>query len=509
MENGRDPRVPGRTPTSLDLTELTTAELAPDHGTSGRGGHDGSFVPRSGASGPFSAHTSHPSGPPQPGSSGVRAHGSPGQSGPAAPTSTPLPFALPPRPTSVAETGLQMVLLEELALKHIVNVGVITGSDVAQRMHLPLAGVVEEAIAALRRDGLVEHLSASVTLLGAGSMKLRATERGAQLERSLREQSGYIGPAPVTLATYEQILRAQAASRRAVKRAEVWRHLAHLVLPDETVDSIGTGLESGGPLFLYGNAGNGKTAIGASIARMFPGGTLVPHAVLIDGHIVHVFDPSVHQPLPAESVSGGARLDDRWAPCRVPYLRTSADIRLQQLDLHFNEQHRYYECPIQLKAAGGVLFLDDLGRQGGSVDEVLDRLLEPLALGRDYMTTVSGRQLPIPFTTLLVFATSKEPAAMLSDPLLRRLPCKVLVPDPTEEQFRELFRRACASADLGLTAEGFEYVIERCYVRSKRSARACHPAELVRLVCATARYFGAPPQLLPQFIDMAADLYFV
>ncbi|MGZ3584768.1 MAG: ATP-binding protein, partial [Ktedonobacterales bacterium] len=120
-----------------------------------------------------------------------------------------------------------------------------------------------------------------------------------------------------------------------------------------------------------------------------------------------------------------------------------------------------------------------------------------------------GRQIALPFTTLLVFATAKEPGKILSEALLRRVTCKLLVPDPTEEQYRELMRRACQSATIEMTTTGFDYVIDRCYIRGNRSARACHPAELVRLIGATARYFGAAPALTPQLIDMAAELYFV
>lgn len=502
MDNGNRRHDMGGGSPAHDVEDLHTAPLI-------RGGME--------SNGMSNSYPRHPSYPPHPGRTSapmppmapMPSHLATPQMNSAPDLAPYAPQHMPGRPTTVAEAELEVPFLAELALKHIVNAGVITGGDLAQRLHLPLAGVVEEAINALRRESLVEHISASATLLGSAGMKLRPTDRGAQTDRNNREKNGYVGPAPVSIRAYERMLRLQAMSERTVKRTDVWRRLSHLVLPDETIDGLGAGLGSGGPIFLHGHSGNGKTSIGVSIARMFGGGILVPHAVNIDGQIMRVFDPSVHQPLPLDPATTGTKIDERWVYCQVPFLRTGVDLKMHQLELHVNEQHHYYDCPIQLKAAGGVLLVDDLGGQQYTPEELLNRMLAPLATGTDYLTAVSGRQIPLPFTTLLVFATAKEPGEILSETLLRRLPCKLVVPDPTEDQYRELMRRACQSANLELTTTGFDYVIDRCYIRGNRSARACHPVELVRLIGATARYFGTVPSLSPQLIDMAADLYFV
>ncbi len=196
----------------------------------------------------------------------------------------PLNFILPARPSTVAESGLELVLLEELTLRHIVASGTINGADLAKRLHLSLAGIVEEAVNSLRRDGLVDYQSGSANnaVLGLAAMRLRATERGTQVDRLARERSAYIGPAPVSLGAYERMLRQQAMSGRAAPRADVYHAVGHLVLGNDTIDRLGAGLVSGGPILLHGPAGNGKTTIAASIARMFAGAVVVPHAVVID-----------------------------------------------------------------------------------------------------------------------------------------------------------------------------------------------------------------------------------
>ena len=446
----------------------------------------------SGPRGPQGSATYPPSLPP----------GTPG------PNSGPSAIGLPPRPTTVAETRLDPIFLEELALKIVANIGTITGNDLAERLRLPLAGVVEHLIAALRRENLIEPVGGGAAMLGAAGMNLRATERGIQRMHQINERSGYAGPAPVPLAAFDYALRQQMAARHYVSRDVMWRRLAHLVLPDETVDRVGAGVESGGPLFLYGPPGNGKTAIGAAIARAVAGGVLVPHAVEVDGQVFRVFDSSMHHPLPVDAAPA-ARYDERWVLCQAPFVQVGGELRLEQLDLHWNERQRFYDCPIQIKAAGGVLLIDDFGRQQHRPEHLLNRWIVPLETGLDYLTLVTGRQVAIPFTPLLVFATNLDPSDLVDEAFLRRLPCKIEVPDPTPEAFREICRRTCADLGVEYSDAGFNYLIDRYYGRSGRVQRSSHPRDLLRLIVSSARYFGVAPQLNPQLIDVAAELYFV
>jgi hypothetical protein len=423
--------------------------------------------------------------------------------------SGPLGAALPAPPATLAETGLDVVALQELALKHVAAAGLLTGGELAQRLRLPVNGALDELVQVLRRDGYLELAGGGTAVLGLTGLRLRATDRGQEQARVALDRSGYVGPAPVSARDFELVLRQHAARTYSVERASVHQALAHLVLAQTTIDRLGAGLENGGPILVYGHAGNGKTSLAASIAWMLSGGTLILYAVEIDGYILRVFDRDIHEPMPLPAGHSAGELDARWVYCQRPFVRAGAELLPSALDLRFNEQQHEYDCPLQLKASGGVLLIDDLGAQRCSTGDLLNRCLEPLANGADSLTTLGGRHIPVPFTTLLVLATSGDPAVLLAEEHLRRLPCKIEVPDPTPEAFRELVLRACADAGVAADAGGLDYLYERCYTRSGRPLRAAHPSELVRMVVASARYFQVPPKLAPHLIDVAADLYFL
>ncbi|NIP80445.1 MAG: hypothetical protein GWM90_14985, partial [Gemmatimonadetes bacterium] len=85
------------------------------------------------------------------------------------------------------------------------------------------------------------------------------------------------------------------------------------------------------------------------------------------------------------------------------------ELTLEQLDLQWDPTGRMYQAPPQLKAAGGVLVVDDLGRQRVPVRELLNRWVVPLEHRQDYLTLRSGRKIVVPFDCFVIFSTNLEP----------------------------------------------------------------------------------------------------
>lgn len=55
---------------------------------------------------------------------------------------------------------------------------------------------------------------------------------------------------------------------------------------------------------------------------------------------------------------------------------------MAQLDLIYSEATRYYEAPAQVRADGGILVIDDFGRQQISPRDLLNRWVVPFTAGR-------------------------------------------------------------------------------------------------------------------------------
>ena len=62
--------------------------------------------------------------------------------------------------------------------------------------------------------------------------------------------------------------------------------LSHLVINEDTFAQLGPAVNSGRSVFLFGNPGNGKTAIDESIGRMLLGNAMyIPYAIEVAGQL--------------------------------------------------------------------------------------------------------------------------------------------------------------------------------------------------------------------------------
>ena len=415
----------------------------------------------------------------------------------------------PPVPTSIAQTGLTADQIEQLMIKTMYG-GEATGLTIAERLRLPYT-MLEPLIERVRAEQLVEVRGATGS--GSAGYRYALTDAGRGRARQYLDASQYIGPAPVSLASYVAQMRALAAARVYIDRERLRHSFSHLVVSDPVLEQLGPAVNAGKAVFLYGAPGNGKTVIAEGLGRALGGDMYMPHAIDVDGHTLTMFDPINHDSLEADAESSSvisiAPRDRRWVRIRRPIVMVGGELTLDMLDLTFNPLAKFYEAPIQLKANGGVFLVDDFGRQRIRPQELLNRWIVPLESRVDYLTLHTGKKFQVPFDVLIVFATNLDPASLADEAFLRRIPYKIPITDPTTDEFTRIFDLNCRRRNLRFHQVMVAYLQRRHYVPQGRPLRACHPRDLLDQVTALCRYRGIEPAITRELLDAACASYFV
>jgi len=227
-----------------------------------------------------------------------------------------------------------------------------------------------------------------------------------------------------------------------------------------------------------------------------------------------MFDPTNHDSLEAheEPETGLVRTaarDRRWVRIRPPIITVGGELTLEMLELTFNPLAKYYEAPAQLKANGGVLLVDDFGRQRIAPQDLLNRWIVPLENRVDYLTLHTGKKFQIPFEMLVVLATNLDPSSLADEAFLRRIPYKIAVNNPSFDQFTSIFELECRRRNLPYHQSFIAYLHGRHYLPSGRPLRACHPRDLLDQVSALCRYRGIEPTISHELLDAACASYFI
>lgn len=414
-------------------------------------------------------------------------------------------------PQSIQELGLPPLFLGQLTLKHCFYMDVFTLGDLVDRLKIS-ATIISQVLDYLKRAKWVEVRGPDPINPAVSSLSLAnrhsLNDGGRRQAAQLLEYDAYAGPAPVVLADYWEQVTRQGIGKAGVTPDRIQRALQGLVLSPEIVEQVGVAAVSGKPLFIYGPAGNGKTAISQCLGRIWEDDILVPYALYVDGQVIQVFDEITHAPSQGAAPEG-ERADQRWVRCRRPLVTVGGELTLDMLELTYKPTLKYFEAPLQLKANNGVFIVDDFGRQRLAPQELLNRWIIPLENRQDFLRLRTGRKFAIPFDQLIVFATNLEPHTLVDEAFLRRLRSKVKVDYVNRPQFVEIFRLYCEQFHLEFNSEAVEYLLARYYDGGQRPLTACHPRDLLEQILDYCRFHQLTPRLTPANLDRACHSYFI
>jgi hypothetical protein len=420
-------------------------------------------------------------------------------------------FHVPLAPETLEQTGVGMDTVLELVAKTLYVAGELTGNELAARLGVRFA-VVESALDLLKAERHCEVAGGAV--LGAPSYRYRLTDAGRERTTMFWSQNQYIGRLPVPLTQYIAYMRSAGSDRSlVVTRMTIRKAFAHLVLSDRVLDQLGPAIAARQSLFIYGPPGNGKTVISQAIRNVLVGDIAIPYSLIVDGHIIRLFDPVNHErvevPAEPDALTRVSNSDGRWVRCRRPKVTVGGELTLDALDLGYSSASGLYRAPIQALANGGVLVIDDFGRQHISPRDLLNRWVMPLEARVDYLTLQTGQKFELPFDALVVFATNIKPADLVDEAFLRRIHYKVFAESPTVEGFVQIFANYCRDRQIDFDRALVDWLIEREIRPRNAQLRACQPRDLIEHALALAAYLDQPRALTRELLAAAATSYFI
>jgi hypothetical protein len=408
-----------------------------------------------------------------------------------------VPRFAPAPPQTMEDLGISQTLVLDLMLRRLLLEGYCTLASLSEKLKLSVP-VLDVVFRHMRQQQMIE-----IKGMVGNDYNFSLSGGGKQIASERFQITQYSGACPVSLKDYHAATRMQAAHVN-INRKVLRDAFADLVLTDRLLDQMGPALISQKSIFIYGPTGNGKTSLAERMLRVYEDGVFIPYSVEVDGQVISLYDPVVHQRIEHED----ANVDQRWVLCRRPCIVVGGELIPSMVELRLDESSGIYAAPLQMKANNGIFIIDDFGRQLMSPRDLLNRWIVPMDRRVDYLTLRYGVKFQIPFEVMVVFSTNFDPSDLADEAFLRRIQNKIYVEAVTEQVFDSIFHRLAQSRNLP-TEDGCEEFLRRLCLREGRTElRACYPGDMFDIIDSISRYEGRAAEVNKANLERACALYF-
>lgn len=407
------------------------------------------------------------------------------------------PSFSPAVPKTIEELGISQGLVLDLMLRRLLLEGYATLESLSNKLKLSM-GVLSTVFTHMRQQHMVE-----IKGMVGNDYHFALSAAGRALAGERFQVTQYAGACPVALNDYHAATNMQAAHLN-VDRAALRDSFSDLIVTDRLLDQLGPALISQNSIFLYGPTGNGKTSIAERMLRVYQDAILIPYAVEVDGQIISLYDPVVHQRLNLDDYE----IDPRWLLCRRPCIVVGGELIPSMVELRLDEASGIYAAPLQMKANNGLFIIDDFGRQLMSPRDLLNRWIVPLDRRVDYLTLRYGVKFQIPFELMVVFSTNLDPSDLADEAFLRRIHNKIYIEACDSVVFDQIFHRVITSNGIPAEPDSAEFLRKICLREGRVELRACYPSDICNILQSISRYENRPVQMTKPDLERAAALYF-
>ena len=114
----------------------------------------------------------------------------------------------------------------------------------------------------------------------------------------------------------------------------------------------------------------------------------------------------------------------------------------------------------------------------------------------------------MPFEQLILFSTNLEPSELVDEAFLRRIPYKIEIGNPGEDEFHELFQLYAAELGCTYRRQVVEQLLATHYRPTERPMRRCHPRDLLKQLRSFCTYHSLPFEMKTEYLNRVVGSYF-